>query len=52
MKVEKSSGEIDYRNFMTQKTDSWILKGLQRISEYDREHLIRLEQYIERNKII
>ena len=52
IKIEKSAGEIDYQNFMNKETDSWILKGLQHINEYERDHLNRLEQYIEENKII
>ena len=52
IKIEKSAGEIDYRNFMTRETDSWILKGLQHINKYDRDHLNRLEQYVKENKIV
>jgi hypothetical protein len=49
--VEKSAGEIAYQNFMTQDTDSWILLGLQKLNEYDRDHIVRLEQYAEDNKV-
>jgi hypothetical protein len=45
-KIEKSAGEIDYQNFMLQETDSWILKGLQYLNKYDRDHLIRIEAYM------
>jgi len=49
--VEKSAGEINYQNFMTQETDSWIIKGLQHINEYDRDHLNRIEEYMKGNKL-
>jgi len=52
IKIERSAGEVDYQNFMTRNIDSWILKGLQQINKYDRDHLNRLEQYMEKNKII
>ena len=49
--VEKSAGEIAYQNFMTQDADSWILLGLQKLNEYDRDHIDRLEKYAEDNRI-
>jgi len=49
--IEKSAGEIAYQNFMTQDADSWILLGLQKLNEYDRDHIDRLEQYAEDNKV-
>lgn len=49
--IEKSAGEIAYQNFMTQEADSWILSGLQKLNEYDRDHIKRLEQYVKENKI-
>ena len=52
LKVENSAGEIDYQNVMTQNSDSWILKGLQNINKYDRDHINRLKRYMEENKII
>jgi hypothetical protein len=49
--VEKSAGEIAYQDLMTQEADSWILLGLQKLNEYDRDHIKRLEQYAKDNKI-
>jgi hydroxyethylthiazole kinase-like sugar kinase family protein len=51
IKIEKSAGEIAYQNFITQEADSWILMGLQKLNEYDRDHIERLEQYAKDNKI-
>ena len=49
--IEKSAGEIAYQNFMTQDVDSWILLGLQKLNEYDRDHIDRLKQYAKENMI-
>jgi len=51
-KIEKSAGEIDYQNFMVQETDSWILKGLQQLNEYERDHLKRVEKYMRENNLL
>ena len=50
--IEKSAGEIDYENFMVQETDSWILKGLQRLNEYERDHHKRIEEYMRENNLL
>jgi hypothetical protein len=34
---------------MTQNVDSWILLGLQKLNEYDRDHIDRLKQYAKEN---
>ena len=45
--VEKSAGYDAYQNFMTQDADSWILLGLQKLNEYDHDHIDRLVKYAE-----
>ena len=49
--VEKSAGEIAYQNFMSQQADSWILMALQKLNEYDQDHIDRLGQYVKENEI-
>lgn len=49
--IEKSAGEITYQNFMTQEADSWILAALQKLNEYDIDHIKRIEQYAMDNKV-
>ena len=49
--VEKSAGEIAYQNFLTQEAGSWIHAALQKLNEYDRDHINRLKQYVEDNNI-
>ena len=51
-KIEESAGEINYQNFMTKQTDSWILIGLQHIHKYDLDHLERLKKYMKENNIL
>ena len=52
IEAEKTAGELYFQNIMTKESDSWLIKALQQLNEYERDHLKRIEEYVKENNII
>ena len=52
IEAEKTAGELYFQSIMTKESDSWLIKALQQLNEYERDHLKRIEEYVKEKKII
>jgi hypothetical protein len=52
IEAEKTAGELHVQSLMTKENDSWFIKVLQELNEYDRDHLKRIEEYVKEHKIV
>ena len=52
IEAEKTAGELHFQSIMTKESDSWLIKVLQKLNEYDRDHLKRIEEYVKEKNII
>jgi hypothetical protein len=51
VEAEKTAGELHFQRIMTKESDSWFIKVLRELNEYDRDHLRRINLYITENNI-
>ena len=51
IKVEESTGEIDFSCFMEQQADSPALKLFRRVNSEDRDHALRIRNYMREKNI-
>ena len=51
IEAEKTAGELHFQNIMTKESDSWFIKVLQELNEYDRDHLKRINLYMKDKNI-
>ena len=51
IEAEKTAGELHFQSIMRKESDSWFIKVLQELNEYDLDHLKRIEKYVKENKI-
>ena len=51
IEAEKTAGELHFQSIMTKESDSWLIKVLQELNEYDRDHLRRIEEYVKEKNI-
>jgi hydroxyethylthiazole kinase-like sugar kinase family protein len=52
IEAEKTAGELHFQSIMTKESNSWLIKVLQQLNEYDRDHLKRIEAYVKEKNII
>ena len=52
IEAEKTAGELHFQSIMTKESDSWFIKVLQELNEYDRDHLKRINLYMKDNNIV
>ena len=52
IEAEKTAGELYFQSIMTKESDSWLIKVLQELNEYERDHLKRIEEYVKEKNII
>ena len=50
--IEKTASEVHYQGVMCQEADSWFIQTLQKLNEFDLDHLVRIERYIQEKNII
>ena len=51
IEAEKTAGELHFQSIMTKESDSWFIKVLRELNEYDRDHLKRINLYMTDNNI-
>ena len=51
IEAEKTAGELHFQSIMTKESDSWFIKLLRELNEYDRDHLRRINSYVADNNI-
>ena len=51
IEAEKTAGELHFQSIMTKESDSWLIKVLQELNEYDPDHLRRIEEYVKEKNI-
>ena len=51
IEAEKTAGELHFQSIMTKESDSWFIKVLRELNEYDRDHLRRINLYMTDNNI-
>jgi hypothetical protein len=51
VEAEKTAGELHFQKIMTKESDSWFIKMLRELNEYDRDHLRRINWYMTDNNI-
>ena len=51
IEAEKTAGELHFQNIMSKESDSWFIKLLRELNEYDRDHLRRINSYMTDNNI-
>ena len=51
IEAEKTAGELHFQSIMTKNSDSWFIKVLRELNEYDRDHLKRINLYMTDNNI-
>jgi hypothetical protein len=51
VEAEKTAGELHFQKIMTKESDSWFVKVLRELNEYDRDHLRRIYLYMTDNNI-
>ena len=51
IEAEKTAGELHFQSIMTKQSDSWFIKVLRELNEYDRDHLKRINLYMKDNNI-
>jgi hypothetical protein len=52
IEAEKTAGELHFQSIMTKESNSWLIKVLKQLNEYDRDHLKRIEAYVKEKNII
>lgn len=51
IEAEKTAGELHFQSIMTKESDSWFIKVLRELNEYDLDHLKRINLYMTDNNI-
>ena len=51
IEAEKTAGELHFQSIMTKNSDSWFIKVLRELNEYDCDHLRRINLYMTDNNI-
>jgi len=52
IEAEKTAGELHVHSLMKKKNDSWFIKVLKELNEYDHDHLKRIKEYVKDHKIV
>ena len=52
VEAEKTAGELHFQRIMTKESNSWFIKVLRELNEYDRDHLRRINLYMTENNIV